>query len=178
MAVYNVHERLLPVPAHEAGALIDGLAGPDDRLWPGTDWPPLTLDRALGEGAYGGHGPVRYGVAGYAPGQWVRFRFSAPRGFLGFHEFTVHPLPYGQEGRSGPPASPGPQGPSGVVLRHTLAMHVRGAARLSWPLFFRWCHDAVLEDAMDRAERACTGTVAAPACWSPYVRLLRRVIPA
>lgn len=29
---------------------------------------------------------------------------------------------------------------------------------------------------LDRAERACTGTVAPPARWSRYVRLLRRLI--
>ncbi|MGW2011839.1 hypothetical protein [Streptomyces nigrescens] len=37
-------------------------------------------------------------------------------------------------------------------------------------------HDAALEDSLDRAERACTGTVARPARWSRYVRTLRRLI--
>lgn len=177
MAVFNVHERLLPVPEPEVAALLDGLAGPDDRLWPGTDWPPLLLDRPLGVGADGGHGPVRYGVTGYAPGRWVCFRFRRPRGALGFHQFTVHPV----AGPSEPPEPPEPSEPSesgrGVILRHTLVIHTRGLARLSWPLAIRWLHDALLEDALDRAERACTGTVAAPARWSPYVRLLRRLAP-
>lgn len=174
MAVYNVHERLLPVPEHEAAALIDGLAGPDDRLWPSQDWPPMRLDRPLGVGADGGHGPVRYGVTGYAQGQWVCFRFSGPRGALGFHQFTVHPAA-GPAGPAGPSESSGSA--DGVILRHTLVIHTRGLARLSWPLAIRWLHDALLEDALDRAERACTGTVAAPARWSPYVRLLRRLAP-
>lgn len=161
MAVYNVHERLLPVGESEAGALIDGLAGPEDQLWPHADWPPMKLDGALAVGARGGHGPVRYTVIGYAPGQWIRFRFSGPRGFSGFHEYTVHPA-----------------GERGTVLRHTLAMRAHGLARLSWPLVYRWFHDAVLEDSMDRAERARTGAVAQPARWSPYVRLLRKLTPA
>ncbi|AZS71029.1 hypothetical protein DDE74_08815 [Streptomyces lydicus] len=37
-------------------------------------------------------------------------------------------------------------------------------------------HDAAPEDSLDRAERACTGTVARPARWSRYVRMLRRLI--
>lgn len=37
-------------------------------------------------------------------------------------------------------------------------------------------HDAALEDSLDRAERACTDTVARPARWSRYVRMLRRLI--
>ncbi|MFI0713736.1 SRPBCC family protein [Streptomyces inhibens] len=158
MGVYNVHERVLPVPGAEAGLLIDGLSGDADRLWPRPDWPPMLFDGPLAPGASGGHGPVRYTVAAYVPGQWVRFTFRGPRGFHGFHEYTVHPL-----------------GPDRTLLRHTLAMHARGPARLSWPLAFRHLHDAALEDSLDRAEHACTGTVARPARWSRYVRLLRRL---
>ncbi|WP_307853127.1 hypothetical protein [Kitasatospora sp. RG8] len=113
------------------------------------------------EGAAGGHGPVRYTVAAYVPGRWVRFAFTGPRGFDGFHECTVHRADGGR-----------------TVLRHTLAMHARGRALLSWPLLFRPLHDALIEDAMDRAERACTGAVARPARWSPLVRLLRRALRA
>jgi hypothetical protein len=52
-------------------------------------------------------------------------------------------------------------------------MRTTGPARLSWPLAFRWMHDACLEDALDRAEAACTDTAPPPSRWSPYVRLLR-----
>ncbi|BDM68289.1 hypothetical protein HEK616_17760 [Streptomyces nigrescens] len=159
MGVYNVHERVLPVPDAEAGLLIDGLSGTGDRLWPGRDWAPMVLDGPLATGAAGGHGPVRYTVAAYVPGRWVRFTFTGPRGFDGFHEYTVHPL-----------------GPDRTLLRHTLAMRARGPARLSWPLAFRLLHDAALEDSLDRAERACTGRVARPARWSRSVRLLRRLV--
>ncbi|MGW4030400.1 SRPBCC family protein [Streptomyces sp. NPDC004838] len=156
MGVYNVHERLLAAEKREVGALIDSLSGGDDRLWPHRVWPAMKLDRALGEGAAGGHGPVRYTVTAHVPATWVRFTFSGPRGFHGFHELTVLNAPDGH-----------------TLLRHTLAMNVRGPARLTWPLFFRPMHDALVEDALDRAESACTGAVARPARWSPYVRLLR-----
>ncbi|WP_171171926.1 SRPBCC family protein [Streptomyces sp. I05A-00742] len=158
MDVVNVHERLLNAGPEDVGALLDSLAGDDDRLWPESHWPPMVLDRPLAVGATGGHGPVRYTVSAYVPGVWVRFTFRAPRGFHGFHEFTVLPV----DGRR-------------TVLRHTLAMHARGPARLTWPLAWGPFHDACLEDALDRAERACTGTVARPARWSPYVRLLWRL---
>ncbi|MFH9422324.1 SRPBCC family protein [Streptomyces sp. NPDC017529] len=158
MGIFNVHERELPVPRCTAGALIDSLASAHDPLWPGRDWPPMRFDGPLREGAAGGHGPVRYTVTAYVPGAWVRFTFSGPRGFDGFHEYTAHAL-----------------GEQRSVLRHTLAMRAHGRARLTWPLAYRPLHDAVLEDSLDRAELACTGTVVRPARWSPYVRLLRRL---
>ncbi|MFF4268143.1 SRPBCC family protein [Streptomyces virginiae] len=157
MGVYNLHERVIAAKESEVGALIDTLAaGDEDRLWPGRLWEPMEFDRPLAVGAVGGHGPVRYTVAAYVPGTWVRFAFTGPRGFHGFHEFAVLPVDAER-----------------TVLRHTLAMRISGLARLTWPLAFRSGHDAVLEDCLDRAELACTGTVAHPARWSPYVRLLR-----
>ncbi|MFG2980413.1 SRPBCC family protein [Streptomyces sp. NPDC048258] len=159
MPVYNVHERLLPATAEEVGALIDSLSdGSADRLWPYRNWGAMEFDRPLSVGAAGGHGPVRYTVAAYVPGIWIRFAFTGPRGFHGFHEFAALPV---DEGRT--------------VLRHTLSMRVTGLARLTWPLAWRPAHDACLEDGLDRAERACAGQLPRPARWSRYVRLLRKV---
>jgi hypothetical protein len=153
MAVRNLHVRCLP---SGPGDLIDSLAGDDDQLWPGDAWPPMRFDRPLGVGATGGHGPIRYDVVAHVPGRWIRFRFTGPRGFDGFHEFTVH------------------SGVDGAVeLHHLLCMTTRGPARLTWPLVFRPLHDALIEDAFDRAERNLTGTVGSPARWSRYVRVLR-----
>ncbi|NKY54465.1 hypothetical protein [Nocardia vermiculata] len=157
MAVVNIHLRHLPVPVEAVGALVDSLAGEGDELWPVQNWPAMRFDRALGAGAAGGHGPIRYTVEQYVPGHWVRFRFTGPRGFHGFHEFTVRPTP------------------GGTDLVHLLTMNVRGQARLAWPLAYRWMHDALLEDCLDRAERGLTGSVADPARWTRRVRLLRRL---
>ncbi|MFG2561521.1 SRPBCC family protein [Streptomyces sp. NPDC048496] len=155
MAVLNIHERVLPATAEEVGRLIDSLSSGDDLLWPHHDWPTMALDAGLAVDSAGGHGPVRYTVAAYVPGQWVRFSFTGPRGFHGFHEYSIHPAERGD-----------------TTLRHTLAMHARGPARLSWPLVFRWLHDACLEDSLDRAEHAVTGTLRRPARWTAGVRLL------
>ncbi|MFB6520879.1 hypothetical protein [Streptomyces sp. NPDC056401] len=76
--------------------------------------------------------------------------------------------------RLDPCLSVGAKGGHGPI-RYTVSAYEPGV-RVSWPLVFRWLHDALAEDALDRAEPACSGTVARPARWSPYVRLLRGVI--
>ncbi|MGH9943460.1 MAG: SRPBCC family protein [Pyrinomonadaceae bacterium] len=158
MPVYNVHERLIQASVGAAGELLDNLASPDDRLWPSDRWPAIRFDRPLMLGAKGGHGPIRYFVEAYTPGRSIRFRFTAPRGFDGTHSFEV------EEVRAGV-----------VRLRHTLRMNVRGPARLSWPLAFRWLHDALIEDALDRAEAQLGGgAYARQQKWSWRVRVLRQ----
>ncbi|QBS42398.1 SRPBCC family protein [Nocardia sp. CS682] len=159
MAVYNVHERLLAAKPSEAGALIDTLSSGNDLLWPREAWPPMEFDRPLQVGAVGGHGVIRYTVAAYVPATWVRFTFTGPRGFHGFHEYAALTVDENH-----------------TLLRHTVAMKTHGMARLIWPLAIGPLHDACLEDSLDRAELACTATVAHPAHWSPYVRLLRKLL--
>lgn len=163
--VHNTHERALPAPPADVAALLAGLAGDDDRLWPHAAWPAMRFDGPLGVGAAGGHGPVRYTVTAYEPGARIRFGFTAPRGFAGHHEFTVHPTAAGTGAGAGAAES--------TVLRHTLAMRARGWAVVTWPLVWRPLHDALIEDALDRAEKATRGGAAAPARWGWWVRVLR-----
>ncbi|OXM73683.1 MULTISPECIES: hypothetical protein [Amycolatopsis] len=151
--VVNLHARRIRADQAVIGELLDSLGGAHDRLWP-RYWPPMRLD--LTPGAVGGHGPVRYRVEDHVPGRLLRCRFLRPRGFDGYHEFSVRP---------------GPDGTS--ELRHVIVVRLRRSAMLTYPLFWRPAHDAALEDLLDRAEREATGTVARPARWSPYVRLLR-----
>ena len=159
--VRNVHERRLPVPAATAGALLDTLAGPDDRLWPRRQWPAMRFDRPLGVGATGGHGPVRYVVTEYVPGQRVRFRFLGPPGFDGYHEYEVLA-----------------EGEGACRLRHSLVMTTHWPAWLTWPLFFRPLHDALIEDSFDTATRHLGLPLPAPRRWSARVRLLRALAGA
>jgi L-amino acid N-acyltransferase YncA len=158
MHVRNIHERLLLASPAEVGALIDSLAGPDDRLWPGERWPALRLDGRLAAGATGGHGPIRYTVESYVPGRLIRFRFTRPSGFNGTHSFIVEPAPGGA-----------------ALLRHDLEMRATGTAWLSWPVVFRPLHNALIEDALDRASAAVGGHSSAPR-WSPWVHALRAVL--
>ncbi len=158
MRVRNVHKRTVG-PPEQLGALLDGLASDTDVLWPCDRWPRLLLDRALGVGARGGHGPVGYRVVVYEPARRVQFRFERPRGFDGFHEFQVVAT-----------------GEGSAQLVHVLEARMVGRARLSWRLVFRPLHDALIEDALDNAARHVTGHLQRPARWSLYVRALRRII--
>lgn len=157
--VRNVHERHLPVRAATAGALIDSLAGPDDRLWPHDRWPAMRFDRPLSAGALGGHGPIRYTVVYHRPGRHVRFRFDGPAGFGGHHGYEVLP-----------------DGDDRCILRHSLVMTTRGPARLTWPLVFRPLHDALIEDSFDKAVQSLGLALPAASHWSAEVRALRAAI--
>jgi hypothetical protein len=153
--VRNVHTREIDAPASAVGALVDGLGGPDDALWPSPPWPPVRLDRPLGPGASGGHGPIRYTCTEFEPGRRVAFTFDAPTPARGTHEFTVEPL-----------------GPGRTRLRHVLEATFVGSGPWLWPLAIRWLHDALLEDLLDRAQTAAGTPPARPHRWSPWVRLL------
>lgn len=160
--VLNVHERMLPVPADEAGRLLDRLGGEHDPLWPAPAWGSMRLDRPLGVGADGEHGPsdspIRYRVTAHRPERLVEFTFAPGMGLDGTHTFLVEPVDTLQ-----------------CVLRHELRGRLSGRMRLGWPLAVRWLHDAVLEDLLDRAEVALGVGPARPARWSPWVQLLWRL---
>jgi hypothetical protein len=156
MNVHNVHERALPASATVVGELVDSLSSPDDGLWPRGRWPRLELDAPLGVGARGGHWLVRYHVAAFEPGQRVVFEFDPPSRIDGRHRFEVESVETEL-----------------TILRHVLEGDVHGSMIWTWLFVIRALHDALVEDALDRAEFAVTGTLTRPARWSPWVRLLR-----
>jgi len=153
----NVHEREIPAPAEAVGRLLDGLGTHPDPLWPEGPWPAMRFDRPLEVGALGGHGPIRYRVERYEPRRRVLFRFTGPPGLQGTHEFSVA------------------EAPGGSFLRHAIEGRTSGAMRLSWPLVFRPLHDALIEDALDKAESTLTGIAVPGRPWSLRVRMLRRL---
>lgn len=153
----NVHERRVAAPAEEVGALLALAGGPDDVLWPARDWMPMTLDGPVAVGASGGHADIRYRVSAFEPGRRIEFTFVPPTRLTGWHALEVEALPDGA-----------------TLLRHVLVAQPRGSYRLLLPLVVRWIHDAVIEDLLDRAERAVGSAPAEPARWSLWVRLLRR----
>lgn len=155
----NVHERRIEGPPAAVGVLMDSLASSDDLLWPWRRWPRMRLDRGLEVGSNGGHGPIRYAVARYEPGHLVAFAFAPDFGIVGEHRCEVLPHPDG-----------------GTLLRHVLEGRAEGWMRLGWPLCVRWLHDALIEDAFDRAESGISGEAWEPRPLSPPVRLLRRLL--
>lgn len=155
MKFLNVHERQLG-DRDAMRRLLAGLGSTGDAFWPHDRWPRLRLDGPLAPGARGGHGPVRYVVEAVEPDR-IRCRFTPPaRGFAaglhGHHEFTID---------------------DGTTLRHTIAAEAHGLAVLKWLLIVRPLHDALLEDALDRAS-IHVGQPFVPARHSWWVRLLRR----
>ena len=158
MRVLNVHQRALPITPQQAAILIDSLASDHDELWPKEQWPPMKLELPLKVGSAGGHGPIAYVVERYEPGRRIAFRFTAPRGFHGQHELELEA-----------------RGEDGATLRHTLRMRTHGLAILSWPIVYRPLHDALIEDALSRAE-AFAGHPAPSPTWSRWVRVLRWIL--
>ncbi|HVS26029.1 MAG TPA: SRPBCC family protein [Burkholderiales bacterium] len=158
MQVLNIQARALNAPPVEVGKLIDSLASREDRLWPNYSWPRMEFDRPLSVGATCCHGPIRYFIEAYAPGQSIRFRFLGPKGFNGFHGYDIFATANNK-----------------AVLRHTLELTTHGRAIVTWLLAFRPMHDALIEDSLARAE-ASLGLVPSVHAWSPWVKLLRWVI--
>lgn len=157
LPVANVHERAIDAPPERVGVLLVTLATPADELWPADRWPAMRFDGDPVPGAVGGHGPIRYAIVELVPGRLVRFRFLGPPGLNGEHWFEAVP----REGGA-------------TLLRHGLIARPTGAMRWQWPLLWRPLHDALVEDALARAQLTLTG---APAhtTWSPYVRVMRRL---
>jgi hypothetical protein len=155
MKVVNVHQRLLYASPRQAGALIDSLASPGDEVWPHDHWPRLKLDRPLGVGANGGHGPIGYFVEAYVPGESIRFRFTRPSGFNGWHGCEIVDATARH-----------------CILEHRIEMELEGSARLVWPLVVRPLHDALLEDLLARAQKLL-GNEPRVVPWSAWVRFLR-----
>jgi hypothetical protein len=160
MKIWNVHERHLVASEEKVGALLNTLSSRDDRLWPGDRWPPQQFDAPLGVGARGGHGPVRYAVSAYVPGRIAEFRFDGTgltAEWDGRHLFEVIPRR------------------SNVILRHTIDAAADPKTWLTWFLMVRPMHNALMEDALDRAEIGLGIGPSRPARWGIWVKLMRRM---
>lgn len=158
MKVINIHERELEADYKQVAKIIDSLSSKDDFLWPKQCWPRMKFDRPLGVGAKGGHGPIGYCVVAYNPGQSIKFCFTSPKGFNGFHEFDIVESTH----RS-------------VLLRHTIEMELEGSALLTWSLVIRPLHDALLEDALSTAQ-ASLGIAPQIRPWSLWVKIIRWIM--
>lgn len=155
MKVINIHQREMGYQPENVGALIDSLASHRDLLWPAHIWPKMEFDRPLATGAVGGHGPIRYRVEEYLPGKSVKFRFTGPKGFDGYHSYEIITRP-------GEP----------VILRHSVRMNTHGLAVLSWPLLFEPMHNALIEDSFTKAQ-VSLGQSGEIKPWSRWVKILR-----
>jgi hypothetical protein len=162
-AILNVHERRLAIPLVTGERILDSLSSGDDLLWPGERWPPMVLDRGLAPGSRGGHGLVRYQVSEYVPGRRIEFEFapmasSRLRTFRGRHYFEL--LRRGEQ----------------LMVRHTIDVDTDFGTWAQWKLVIEPLHDALLEDAFDKAERSAGLPAPHRSAWSLRVRLLRWLV--
>jgi hypothetical protein len=133
-------------------------------LWPADRWPatPFELDGPLAVGTTSRQGlvrqtEIRQTVEAYEPGRRIVLRFAPGLGLTGVHRLEVESL---DGGRS--------------RMTHTLEGAVEPRLLPLYPVLIRQ-HDALVEDLLDRAELATTGSVAQPARWPLVVRLANAV---
>ncbi|WP_397362939.1 hypothetical protein [Olleya sp. R77988] len=131
------------------------LATNEDKVWPQQDWPAMRFKKGLKVGSYGGHGIVRYTVEQFIEGKYIKFRFSKPKGFNGFHDFEIIEINNEK-----------------TELIHTIQMETKGLAIFSWIFAIRWLHDALIEDAFDNVENYFSENNKRTK-WNPWVKFLR-----
>jgi hypothetical protein len=131
----NVHERVLAADVARVGPLLDGLGGPEDRLWPSPAYEPLRLDGPVAPGVTGRNGPVRLHVSAYEPGRRLELTAEPGQVYDGTFVWEVEPA-----------------GPGRTRIRQVSAGRLSGALRGLWPLV-RPQHDHCIESMFDRAER-------------------------
>ncbi|MGO9232446.1 MAG: SRPBCC family protein [Bryobacteraceae bacterium] len=160
-AVLNIHERRLPIPIETGGRILDSLSSGGDLLWPREQWPPMVLDGGLAPGSCGGHSGIRYAVSEYVPGRRVEFEFrpmARLRAFRGRHYFEV--LSRGKQ----------------TILRHSIDVDTDFATWLQWKLVIEHLHDALMENAFDKAERSAGVPAPHRSGWPIRVRFLRWLV--
>ena len=118
----------------------------------------MRFDRpGLPPGARGGHGPVAYRIRHHEPGHSITFEFlGRPRGLRGHHQFVVQAT-----------------GVTSCVLWHLSDIDASRPMTFTWAPFWGPLHDALIEDALDKALAATTGQPWSPGQWPRYVRALR-----
>ena len=158
MKVINIHQRTIASPLVEVQTVFATLASQEDLMWPRNLWPRMKLDKGLAVDSRGGHGPIRYHVDAFTPGESIQFRFERPQGFLGVHRFTIKSVD-----------------DQHTQLHHIIDMQAQGLAILSWATGIRWLHDALLEDAFDQVENHLCGTSKRTE-WNWWVKFLRGVL--
>ena len=116
------------------------------------------MNEGLTIGSKGGHGPIRYTVNQYNPGELIQFEFRKPKGFNGVHRFEIVELENDQ-----------------TQIKHTIEMNTTGIGILTWTIAVRCLHDALMEDAFDKVENQFV-TEKKKTKWNIWVRVLREVL--
>ena len=140
------------------GELLDSLSSKDDKIWPYEIWTSMKFREGLKEGSKGGHGPIRYTIEKYIPGEFIQFKFDKPEGFNGIHRFEINELKNGK-----------------VELKHTIEMQVVGIGVLNWFFIIKPLHNALLCDALNKVKTHFKSNISKIE-WTIWVKILREVL--
>ena len=158
MKVTNIHRRIINQPKYQISKILDSLSSKDDKLWPMEQWPPMIFKKGLVKGAIGGHGPIKYSILNYVPGNNIEFKFMKPDGFNGIHKFEIAEIT-----------------PNQTELKHTIEMSLSGKGIVTWYLAIKWLHDALLEDCLDKVENQFLQNPKSTT-WNIWVDILRKIL--
>ncbi len=158
MNIVNVHKRVLNQPKENISKLLETLATEHDEIIANDKWSPMKLNEGLKEGSIGGHGPIKYTVTKYIPGNYIQFEFTRPKGFNGSHSFEITEL----EGTK-------------TEIKHTIEMNTTVTGTLIWIIAIRWLHDAFMEDSFDKVENKYLSAKKKTE-WNIWVKVLRRLL--
>ncbi len=158
MKVTNIHKRIINQSKDQISQILDSLSSKDDKLWPKKQWPPMIFKKGLSEGAIGGHGPIKYSILKYIPGNNIEFKFMKPDGFNGIHKFEITEINSNQ-----------------TELQHTIEMSLSVKGIVTWYLAIKWLHDALLEDCLDKVENYFLQEPKSTN-WNLWVCILRKIL--
>ena len=112
-------------------------------IWPKEKWPPMRFKDGLKVGAKGGHGPIKYIIEKYNPGEIIEFKFIKPSGFYGIHRFEL---------KTEKSMENSDVKQEKTEITHIIDMKTTGFGTILWIFFIRPLHNALLEDAFDKVE--------------------------
>nr|WP_321222663.1 hypothetical protein [uncultured Psychroserpens sp.] len=135
MKVINIHKRVINQPKHKVSHLFKSLTTSNDMIWPYKNWPAMRFKKGLEVGNKGGHGQIRYTITEFKEGNHIKFKFTKPHGFNGFHELRINSV-----------------GKNSSEIVHCIKMSTTFKASLMWLIVIRWLHNALIEDALINVE--------------------------
>lgn len=156
MRVVNRHIRVLQQPIEIVSKLFTTLATSEDKIWPSDNWPAVNFKEGLHIGSRGGHGLIRYTVIDIKPGNYVKFKFTKPNGFVGTHELKLKSISN-----------------NASEIQHVIEMNTDFKAALLWSFVIRWLHNALIEEAFDNVENSLS-LKQKTTTYNFWVRLLRK----
>lgn len=157
MRVVNIHKRSINQPKEKVVQLFKTLATSGDLVWPYENWPAIKFKDGIQVGSRGGHGQIRYTIIEIVEGEFLKFQFSKPDGFIGTHEFKIREIHKHE-----------------TEIRHEIHVKTNFKASLLWVFVIRWLHDALIEDAFYKVENYFT-TNKKVSTYNLWVKLLREV---